>query len=75
MLSRRRVSLAKLKVGNSEKLPNKIKLGNCCVFCTDQKNLHNKSIKVWLTLFKAQGQFLRTVKIVKQVNNTDLDWI
>ena len=46
MLSRQRVSLAELKVGNSEKLPNKIKLGNCCVFCTDQKNLQNKSIKV-----------------------------
>ena len=29
-----------------------MKLDNYCILCTDQKNLQNKSIKVWLTLFK-----------------------
>ena len=44
MLSRLPISLAQLKAGNnSEKF---------CILCTDQKNLQNNSIKVWLTLFK-----------------------
>ena len=37
--------LAQLKAGNnSEKL--KMKLGNYCILCTDQKNLQSNSIKV-----------------------------
>ena len=29
-----------------------MKLDNYCILCTDQKNVHSNSIKVWLTLFK-----------------------
>ena len=51
MLSRLPINLAQLNAGNnSEKL--KMKLGNHCILCTDQKDLQNKSIKVWLTPFK-----------------------
>ena len=74
MLDRLPVSLAQRNAGNnSENL--KTKSDNYCVLCTDQKNLKSKSIKGWLTLFKAWKQFLWTLKIVKQVNHTDLDWI
>ena len=45
MLSRLPITLAQLKAGNnSDKL--KMKLGNYCILCTDQKNLQNKFIKV-----------------------------
>ena len=45
MLSRLPINLAQLNAGNnSEKL--KMKLGNHCILCTDQKDLQNKSIKV-----------------------------
>ena len=51
MLSRLPITLAQLKAGNnSEKL--KMKLDNYYILCTDQKNLQNNFIKVWLTLFK-----------------------
>ena len=51
LLSRLPISLAQLKKeNNSEKL--KTKLGSYCILCTDQKNLQNNSVKVWLTLFK-----------------------
>ena len=51
MLSRLPISLAQLK--EEIVLKNlKTKLGNYCILCTDQKNLQNNSIKVWLTLFK-----------------------
>ena len=40
------------------------------ILCTDQSNLQNKFIKVWLTLFKTWKQFLWTAKIVKHVNRT-----
>ena len=53
----------------------KAKLGNYCILFTDQKNLQKRSTKVWLTLFKTWKQFLWTVKTVKQVNHTDLNWI
>ena len=44
MLSRLPISLAPLKGGNnSENL--KTKLGNCCILCTDKKNLQSNSIK------------------------------
>ena len=33
---------------------------NSCIFCTGQKNLQKKSIRVWLTLFKTWKQFLWT---------------
>ena len=38
--------------------PDITKLGNYRFLCTDKKNLQNKSIKVWLTLFKTWKQFL-----------------
>ena len=45
MLSRLPITLAQLNAGyNSEKL--KMKLGNYCIRCTDQKNLRDNSIKV-----------------------------
>ena len=45
MLSRLPISLAQLKSGNnSEKLKNEI--SNCCILCTNQKNLQSNSIKV-----------------------------
>ena len=31
---------------------SKMKLDNYYILCTDHKNLHEISIKVWLTLFK-----------------------
>ena len=49
MLSRLPISLAQLKAGNDSE---KLKLGNYCILCTDQKNSQKRSIKVWLTLFK-----------------------
>ena len=55
MLSRLPISLAQLKAGNnSENL--KTKLGT--YLCTDQQNLPNNSIKVWLALFKTWKQSL-----------------
>ena len=39
MLNRLPIALAQLNAGNN------------CILCTDQKNLENTSIKVWLTLF------------------------
>ena len=51
MLSRLPISLAQLKAeNNSENL--KMKLGNYCTLCTDQKNLQNNFKKVWLRLYK-----------------------
>ena len=50
MLSRLPISLAQLKAeNNSENL--KMKFGNYCTLCTDQKHLQNHSIKVWLAFF------------------------
>ena len=47
MLSRLPITLARLNTGNnSEKLKNEIR-DNYCILCTDQKNLQNKTIKVW----------------------------
>ena len=51
MLSRLPISLAQLKAGNySEKLKNKIRQLLYSLYRS--KNLQNKSIRVWLTLFK-----------------------
>ena len=44
-----------------------MKLGNYCTLCTNQKNLQNNSIKVWLAVFKTWKQSLSTLKTVKQV--------
>ena len=45
MLSRLPISLAQLKAGdNSEN--SKMKLGNYCILCTDQKHLQKMSMKV-----------------------------
>ena len=49
--SRLPISLAQVKARNN--LKNiKRKLGNYCILCTDQKNLRDNSIKIWLTLFE-----------------------
>ena len=72
MLSRLPTSLAQLKAGNnSEKLKNEIRQLLYSLYRS--KNLQNKSIKVWSTLFKTWKQFLWIVKTVKQVNHTDLN--
>ena len=72
MLSRLPISLAQLKAGNnSEKLKNEIRQLLYSLYRS--KNLQNKSIKVWSTLFKTWKQFLWTLKTVKQVNHTDLN--
>ena len=56
MLSRLPITLAQLNAANnSEKLKNK--LGNYSILYTDQGNLQNKSIKVWLTLFENGNNF------------------
>ena len=52
-----------------------MKLGNYYIFCTYQKNLQNNFIKGLSTLFKTWKQSLWTLKTVKQVNHTDLNWI
>ena len=49
MLNKLPITLARLKAGNKNL---KMKLDNCLIFCTDQKNLQNNCIKVSLTLFK-----------------------
>ena len=50
MLSRLPISLAQLKAeNNSENL--KMKFCNYYTLCTNQKNLQNHSIKVWLAFF------------------------
>ena len=61
MLSRLAISLAQLKAeNNSKKL--KMKLGNYCILCTDQKHLKNNSVKVWLTFFKDGNNFYEEQK-------------
>ena len=45
ILSRLPINLAQLKAGKILKNV-KMKLDNYCIFCTDQKNLQNNSIKV-----------------------------
>ena len=57
MLRRLPISLAQLKAGNnSEKLKNEIRQLLYSLYRS--KKLTNRSIKVWLTLFKAWKQFL-----------------
>ena len=61
MLSRLPISLAQLKAGdNSEN--SKMKLGNYCILCTDQKHLQKMSMKVWSTLFKHGNNFYEHLK-------------
>ena len=45
MLKRLPIALAQLNAGNNTK-NLKVKLGKCCILCTDQKNLRNKFTKV-----------------------------
>ena len=56
MLSGLPISLAQLR---QEIIPKslKMKLGNYCIPCTDQKTLQKKSIKMWLILFKDGNNF------------------
>ena len=57
MLRRLPISLAQLKAGNnSEKLKNETRQLLYSLYRS--KKLTNRSIKVWLTLFKAWKQFL-----------------
>ena len=63
MLRRLPICLAQLQAGNNSERPS-----NYCIFSTDKKNIQNSSIKIWFTLF------LWTMKTVKQVNHTDLNW-
>ena len=49
MLKKLLITLARLKAGNKNL---KMKLDKYFILCTDQKNLQNNCIKVWLTLFK-----------------------
>ena len=57
MLRRLPISLAQLKAGNnSEKLKNEIRQLLYSLYRS--KKLTNRSIKVWLTLFKAWKQYL-----------------
>ena len=51
MFNRLPITLAQLKAGNnSEKLKNETR--QLFILCTDQKNLQNNYVKVWLTLSK-----------------------
>ena len=59
--------------GQGLKILTPNQLSKHCILCTDQKNLQNKSIKVWSTLFKTWKQFLWALKTVKRVNHTDLN--
>ena len=69
MLSRLPIFSAWLKAGNnSEKLKNEITQILYSLY-------RSKKIKVYLTLFKTWEQSLWTLKTVKQVNHTDLNWI
>ena len=66
MISRLAVSLAQLKTRNNSK-NLKMKLGNYCILCADQKHLQNNFIKVLLTLFTDGNNFYvqQTIKTVK----------
>ena len=59
MLSRLPISLAQLKAKKIQK-NLKIKSDDYCILCTDQKNLQNKSIKGWLTLFNNETIIMST---------------
>ena len=59
MLSRLPISLAQLKAKKIQK-NLKIKSDDYCILCTDQKNLQNKSIKGWLTLFNNKTIIMST---------------
>ena len=50
----------------------KTKLDNYYILCTDQKNLQNNYIKIDRHYLKMETIFM---KIVKQMNHTDLNWI
>ena len=74
MLNRLPISLAQRKAGNnSKRLKNEIRQLLYSLYRS--KKLTKKSIKVWLTLFKTWKHFLWTLKTVKRVNHTDLNWI
>ena len=70
MLSRLPIFLAQLKArNNSEKL--KIKIRQLLYSLYRSKKL-TENIKVWLTLYKNGNSLYIILKIVKQVNHTDL---
>ena len=70
MLSRLPIFLAQLKArNNSEKL--KIKIRQLLYSLYRSKKL-TENIKVWLTLYKNGNNLYIILKIVKQVNHTDL---
>ena len=70
MLSRLPICFAQLKArNNSEKL--KIKIRQLLYSLYRSKKL-TENIKVWLTLYKNGNSLYIILKIVKQVNHTDL---
>ena len=72
MFSRLPISLAQLNAGNnSEKLKNEIRQLLYSLYRS--KNLQKMFIIIWLALYKKWKQSLCTLKIVEQVNHTDLN--
>ena len=72
MLSRWPITLAQLNAGNnSEKLKNEIRQLLYSLYRS--KNLQKMFIIIWLALYKKWKQSLCTLKIVEQVNHTDLN--
>ena len=72
MLSTLPITLAQLNAGNnSEKLKNEIRQLLYSLYRS--KNLQKMFIIIWLALYKKWKQSLCTLKIVEQVNHTDLN--
>ena len=72
MLSTLPITLAQLNAGNnSEKLENEIRQLLYSLYRS--KNLQKMFIIIWLALYKKWKQSLCTLKIVEQVNHTDLN--
>ena len=72
MLGRLSISLAQLKAGNnSVKLKNEIR--QLLYYFIVQKSWAKQSITIWSTIFKKWKKSLWTLKIVGEMNLTDLD--
>ena len=73
MLSTLTITLAQLKAGNnSEKLKNEIRL---LYSLYRSKKLTKQLYKSWIDIIEKWKQSLWTLKIVKQMNHIDLNWI
>ena len=74
MLSKLPIKLAQLKAGNnSEKLKNETRQLLYSLY--RPKKLTKQLYKSLIDIILKWKQSLRTLKIVKQVNDTDLNWI